>query len=85
MADLVRSLQSESRNPNQETKMQYEYNIVRMDYAPKYDLKQDESVLNSHGKEGWELIQVIGPLVVNTPEDCVQSGSLVYVMKRPKV
>lgn len=56
----------------------YEYKIQPVDFKlhsiASFD--QDESVLNMLGREGWELVTIIGPFeIAKTPQ-------LLYFLKR---
>ncbi len=62
----------------------YEYKLLRIDYAPHLSMDHDTGVMNQHGEDGWELIQVLGPLVIDVPQNHEQAASLVYVLKRQR-
>jgi hypothetical protein len=55
----------------------YEYQIQTIAFDAEIDLAQDESVLNSYGKEGWELVTVLGP--ANTRD---HGEALIYFLRR---
>ena len=57
----------------------YEYKIQPVDFEPdsSASLDQDQGVLNMLGKEGWELVSVIGQIEI------AKIPRLLYFLKRP--
>ena len=56
----------------------YEYQIQTVGFSEELGFETDEAALNLYGKEGWELVTVLGPA-----KTAVHGVALIYFFRRP--